>query len=48
MKITLTKKVTLPHGKKVDKGLTLKVVNEKGLELIAVYYQHLNMPKNRG
>ncbi len=34
MKITLTKKVTLPHGKKVDKGLTLEVVNEYGLELI--------------
>tara|TARA_R100000654_G_scaffold23939_1_gene46455 strand:- start:123 stop:299 length:177 start_codon:yes stop_codon:yes gene_type:complete len=34
MKITLTKKVTLPHGKKVDKGLTLEVVNEYGRELI--------------
>jgi hypothetical protein len=34
MKITLTKKVTLPHGKKVDKGLTLEVVNEYGQELI--------------
>ena len=34
MKITLTKKVTLPHGKKVDKGLTLDVVNEYGQELI--------------
>jgi len=34
MKITLTKKVTLPSGKKLDKGLTLRVVNEYGLELI--------------
>jgi len=34
MKITLTKKVTLPSGKKLDKGLTLNVVNEYGLELI--------------
>ena len=34
MKITLTKKVTLPHGKKIDKGLTLDVVNEYGQELI--------------
>ena len=34
MKITLTKKVTLPSGKKLDKGLTLNVVNEYGRELI--------------
>lgn len=34
MKITLTKKVTLPHGKKLEKGLTLSVVNEYGRELI--------------
>jgi len=34
MKITLTKKVTFPGGKKLDKGLTLSVVNEYGLELI--------------
>ena len=34
MKITLTKKVTLPSGKKIDKGLTLNVVNEYGQELI--------------
>lgn len=34
MKITLTKKVTLHSGKKLDKGLTLTVVNEYGLELI--------------
>jgi len=34
MKITLTKKVTLPSGKKLAKGLTLSVVNEYGLELI--------------
>lgn len=34
MKITLTKKVTLPSGKKLEKGLTLTVVNEYGLELI--------------
>lgn len=34
MKITLTKKVTLPSGKKLDKGVTLTVVNEYGQELI--------------
>lgn len=34
MKITLTKKVTLPSGKKLEKGLTLTVVNEYGHELI--------------
>jgi len=34
MKITLTKKVTLPSGKKLAKGLTLSVVNEYGRELI--------------
>lgn len=34
MKITLTKKVTLPSGKKLEKGLTLTVVNEYGRELI--------------
>lgn len=34
MRITLTKKVTLPHGKKAEKGLTLNVVNEYGRELI--------------
>lgn len=34
MKITLTKKVTLPSGKKLEKGLTLTVVNEYGQELI--------------
>lgn len=34
MKITLIKKVTLPHGKKLDKGVTLSVVNEYGRELI--------------
>jgi len=34
MKITLTKKVTLPSGKKLAKGLTLSVVNEYGQELI--------------
>ena len=34
MKITLTKKVTLPHGKKLEKGLTLSVVNEYGRKLI--------------
>ena len=34
MKITLTKKVSLPSGKKIDKGLTLNVVNEYGQELI--------------
>lgn len=34
MKITLTKKVTLPSGKKLAKGLTLSVVNEYGHELI--------------
>lgn len=34
MKITLTKKVTLASGKKLDKGLTLSVVNEYGRELI--------------
>ena len=33
MKITLTKKVTLPSGKKLAKGLTLSVVNEYGQEL---------------
>ena len=34
MKITLTKKVTFPSGKKLAKGLTLEVVNEHGQELI--------------
>ena len=34
MKITLTKKVTSPSGKKLEKGLTLTVVNDYGLELI--------------
>ena len=34
MKITLTKKVTSPSGKKLAKGLTLTVVNEYGQELI--------------
>lgn len=34
MKITLLKKVTLPFGKKLDKGVTLSVVNEYGRELV--------------
>jgi len=34
MKITLTKKVTLPSGKKLAKGTNFEVVNEYGLELI--------------
>lgn len=34
MKITLTKKVVFPSGKKLAKGLTLSVVNEYGRELI--------------
>lgn len=34
MKITLTKKVTSPSGKKLAKGLTLTVVNEYGQKLI--------------
>ena len=34
MKITLTKNVTLPSGKKLKKGTNFGVVNEYGLELI--------------
>jgi hypothetical protein len=34
MKITLTKKVTLPSGKKLAKGTNFGVVNEYGQELI--------------
>jgi hypothetical protein len=34
MKITLTKNVTLPSGKKLKKGTNFEVVNEYGLELI--------------
>ena len=34
MKITLTKNVTLPSGKKLKKGTKFGVVNEYGLELI--------------
>jgi len=34
MKITLTKNVTLPSGKKLKKGTNFGVVKEYGLELI--------------
>ena len=34
MKITLTKNVTLPSGKKLKKGTNFGVVNEYGQELI--------------
>jgi len=34
MKITLTKNVTLPSGKKLKKSTNFGVVNEYGLELI--------------